>query len=285
MLLLAVGIAVAGCDATLDRGISSNAQAAEIQVLVAARDLPQGTLLKHEHLRWQPWPDGSVPDNYLVQGMVRQDSLHGSALRRGIAAGRPIVAGRIVKPGEKGFLAAALTPGHRARAIDISAASNIDGLALPGNRVDLVLTHKVKIGRAAQQISETILRNMRILAIDQSPDNRSNQTGIGKTVTFEVTPKQAEILAVASDLGELSISPSSPNIADIARGATYTRDETAIILRGYRNPHMLMEPYRGTPLTDCAGIPIIPVARRPEQSYLRSPCGNIIPLAPDILVD
>lgn len=285
MLLMAVGVAVAGCDAIVDRDPSSNVQAAEIHVLVAARDLPKGTLLQQEHLLWQPWPDRLVPDNYLVKGRFRQDSLHGSALRQGMAAGWPIVTDQIIKPGERGFLAAVLRPGHRAHTNDVSVAANIAGLAVPGNRVDLVLTHKVRVGRAAQQVSETILKNLRILAIDQPPDGQSNQTGAAKTVTFEVTAKQAEILAVASDLGELSLGPSSLNIADIAGGITYTRDGGASILKGYRNWNLLMEPFRGTPLTECAGIPAIPVGRRLEQGYLKSPCGNIIPLAPDNLVD
>ena len=282
---MVIGVAVAGCDATVDRDPPSNVQAVKIHVLVAARDLPKGTLLQQEHLHWQPWVDRPVPDNYLVQGTFRQDALHGSALRRGIDAGRAVVAGQVIKPGERGFLAAVLRPGHRAHTNDVSVAANIAGLALPGNRVDLVLTHKVRVGRAAQQTTETILKNLRILAIDQPPDDQGNQTGAAKTVTFEVTAKQAEILAVASGLGELSLGPSSLNITDIAGGATYTRDEGAIILKGYQNPDLLMEPFRGTPLAECAGIRAIPVGRRPEQGYLKSPCGNIIPLAPDDLVD
>ena len=118
-----------------------------------------------------------------------------------------------------------------------------------GDRVDLILTHKVSQGRGAQQVSETILENMRILAIDQSLNDQSNQPRVGKTATFEVTPKQAEILAVASGLGKLSLSLRSlaKDEAELerligggvldesgaSRGGTYTRDTEASMLKGY----------------------------------------------------
>jgi pilus assembly protein CpaB len=221
-------------------------KAAHTEVLVARSDLPTGTFINEQHVRWQIWPDDNLPDNYLVKGKVQQAKLFGSVLRRGAATGQPILRSQIVKPGDRGFLAAVLKPGHRAYTIKISAASAIAGLMFPGDRIDLILTQK--IGKR-QQVSETILSNMRILAIDQSLNDQSTKPRVGKTATFEVTPKQAEILAVASSLGKLSLSLRSlaktdaelerlissgqlPDDSGATRGGTYTRDSEASLLRG-----------------------------------------------------
>jgi pilus assembly protein CpaB len=217
------------------------------QVLVARTDLPTGTFINEQHVRWQIWPDDNLPDNYLVKGKADQAKLFGSVLRRGVAAGQPIGRSQIVKAGDRGFLAAVLKPGHRAYTIKIGAASAIAGLVFPGDRVDLILSQKIN---KKQQVSETILSNLRILAIDQSLNDQSNQPRVGKTATFEVTPKQAEILAVAAGLGKLSLSLRSlaKNEAELerlissgealeesgaTRGGTYTRDSEASILRGW----------------------------------------------------
>ena len=221
-------------------------KAVHTEVLVARTDLPTGTFINEQHVRWQIWPDDNLPKNYLLKGKVEQAKLFGSVLRRGAAAGQPIVRSQIVKAGDRGFLAAVLKPGHRAYTIKISAASAIAGLVFPGDRIDLILTQKIT---KRQQVSETILTNLRILAIDQSLNDQSNQPRIGKTATFEVNPKQAEILAVASSLGALSLSLRSlartdAELAEIiksgemaedkgaTRGGTYTRDSEASVLRG-----------------------------------------------------
>ena len=220
----------------------------QTEVLVARSDLPTGTLINEQHLRWQAWPDDKLPENYLVNGKFKKESLYGAVLRRGIAAGYPIVKSQVIKPGDRGFLAAVLKPGHRAYTIKISAASSAAGLVFPGDRVDLILTHKVGGGRGGQQVSETVLKNLRILAIDQSLNDTTNQPRIGKTATFEVTPKQAEILAVADGLGRLSLALRSLAKDDAelerligggaldesgaSRGGTYTRESEASVLSG-----------------------------------------------------
>ncbi|MDH3595142.1 MAG: Flp pilus assembly protein CpaB [Rhodospirillales bacterium] len=221
-------------------------KAVHTEVLVARSDLPTGTFINEQHVRWQIWPDDNLPPNYLVKGKVDRAKLFGSVLRRGVAAGQPIIRSQIVKPGDRGFLAAVLKPGHRAYTIKISAASAIAGLIFPGDRIDLILTQK--IGKR-QQVSETILQNLRILAIDQSINDQTNKPRVGKTATFEVSPKQAEILAVSSSLGKLSLSLRSlartdAELADIintgqalqeadaTRGGTFTRDSEASVLRG-----------------------------------------------------
>ncbi|QCI80430.1 Flp pilus assembly protein CpaB [Hankyongella ginsenosidimutans] len=113
----------------------------------------------------------------------------------------------LVGPGERGFLAAALQPGMRAITISISDTSGVAGFVFPGDRVDLVLTHQVDQGDRGQiRVSETVLQNVRVLAIDQDVNDREDQPKVGRTVTLEVTPKLVEKIAVMQLIGSVSLS-------------------------------------------------------------------------------
>ena len=175
-------------------------------VLVADKDLPAGTFIKENLLTWQSWPDEKPHPSYLIKNKDDETLLFGSVVRRGISAGQPITSGRIVKSGDRGFLAAVLRPGYRAVSLRINATSSIAGLIFPGDRVDIILTHSVKVDGPRRRVSETVLTNVRILAIDQKTNDQDSAPKLGKNATFEVTPKQAEMLSVLSDLGKLSLS-------------------------------------------------------------------------------
>ncbi len=175
-------------------------------VLVADKDLPAGTLIKENLLTWQSWPDEQPHPTYLVKNKDDETRIFGAVVRRGIAAGQPITTGRVIKSGDRGFLAAVLRPGYRAVSLRINATSSIAGLIFPGDRVDIILTHSVANGGPSRRVSETVLTNVRILAIDQKTNDQENAPKVGKNATFEVTPKQAEMLSVLSDLGKLSLS-------------------------------------------------------------------------------
>lgn len=185
---------------------------AQTEVLVAAIDVPTGQFLNEKHVRWQVWPEGSVQASYYVkhEGGVPKD-LFGAVLRRGISAGEPFTEGRVVRPGERGFLAAVLRPGFRAIAVPVSAKLGVGGLVFPGDRVDLILSHSVSPkegegGGGPLVVSETVLTNVRVLAIDQRTDDQNSQPKVAKTATLEVTPKQVEMIAVVEQLGQLSLS-------------------------------------------------------------------------------
>ena len=171
-------------------------------VLVADKNLPTGTLIKENLLTWQAWPDAKLHRSYLIKGESDLEELVGSVVRRAISAGEPVSAGRLVKPGTRGFLAAVLRPGYRAVSLRINATSSISGLVFPGDRVDVILTHTVN----AKRVSETVLTNVRILAIDQQTNDQTQAPKVGKHATFEVTPKQAEMFSVLTDMGKLSLS-------------------------------------------------------------------------------
>jgi pilus assembly protein CpaB len=183
------------------------------EVLVATRALPVGTILDATALKYQPWPKELVDGAYYLKDKTDLKSLQGTVVRNAITAGQPVTQGALVKPGDRGFLAAALGPGMRAVTFPVSAQSAVAGFVFPGDRIDLVLTSSVSGGGdgPALKASETILRNVRVLATDQRTDNTTDENGktVVKTfgtVTVEATPKLAEQIAVAQTLGQISLS-------------------------------------------------------------------------------
>ena len=181
------------------------------EVLVAREALPTGTFVKPDQLRWQAWPEKGVNPAYVVKGKGDMNAFIGGVVRQLIAPGEPITAARIVTPGERGFLAAVLQPGMRAVSVSINAETGISGLVFPGDRVDLIVAQSFRqktTGKDTQtrRASETVLEDIRVLAIDQNTKDGNEKASVGKTVTLEVTPKQAESVAVAAELGKLSLS-------------------------------------------------------------------------------
>jgi len=200
------------------------------EVLVATRSLPVGTIIDAEAFRYQIWPAGLVQPAYFIRGArgINPQDLVGTVVRSEITAGQPVTQGALVRPGERGFLAAALSPGMRAITVSVSATSGVAGFVFPGDRVDIVLTHEVKPldepdDAQPLRISETILRNVRVLATDQrinARDAEGNQVPQTiSTVTLEATPRIAERIAVAQTIGQLSLSLRSlaDNSADLER--------------------------------------------------------------------
>jgi pilus assembly protein CpaB len=189
------------------------------EVLVATRSLPVGTILDATALKYQPWPKELVDNAYYLKDKTNLQSLQGTVVRSIITAGQPVTQGSLVKPGDRGFLAAALGPGMRAVTVPVSAQAAVAGFVFPGDRIDLVLTQTVAGGGEGQplKVSETIMRNIRVLATDQRTDNLVGEDGKTQVrtfsnVTIEATPKMAEQVAVAQTLGSLSLSLRS--IAD-----------------------------------------------------------------------
>lgn len=186
----------------------------KIYVLVAKVNLAPGTFLKPNHVTWQVWPDASLHSTYMRRNAFKIESLVGAVVRRGISAGEPMTKGRIAKPGDRGFMAAVLNPGMRAMTLRINAVTGVAGFAFPGDRVDILLTHRITIaGRKGRVATETLLTAVRILAIDQNVVENQLKAKVAKTVTLEVTPKQAEYLNVGANLGRLSLT-----LRSLARG-------------------------------------------------------------------
>ena len=183
------------------------------EVLVARTDLPPGVFINEQHLRWQTWPDDDIPENYYLKNQQNSEDLHGAVVRHTITAGQPVTRAQIIQPGSRGFLAAVLKPGYRATSIKINSATGIAGLVFPGDRVDIILTYKIDVENATgkkkketHKASETFLTNVRVLALGSRLSSGGDEPLSAKTVTLEVQPKQAEVLAVADSLGQLSLS-------------------------------------------------------------------------------
>ncbi|WP_395390691.1 Flp pilus assembly protein CpaB [Novosphingobium sp. BL-8A] len=224
LVLLVIALLVAAGTAFAARSMFSGAAAPQAgaavaaavptgpKVLVAQRALPVGTIITADSVSYQDWPKELVKDAYFIEGEADMQKLMGTVVRYPITAGQPITQGGLVAPGDRGFLAAALGPGMRAVTIPVSAKTGVGGFVFPGDRVDLVLTQQVAgtDGGEALRASETILRNLRVLATDQATDQDivDGKTVVKavSTVTLEVTPRIAEKVAVAQELGTISLS-------------------------------------------------------------------------------
>lgn len=226
LLLLVGALVIAVVTAMMARSMFAGASAPQAEaapkptgpkVLVAQRVLPTGTIITADAIGFQPWPKELVKDAYFIDGESDVSKLLGTVVRFPVTAGEPVTQGSLVKPGDRGFLAAALGPGMRAVTVPVSAKTGVGGFVFPGDRVDLVLTQTVGADQGeGLKASETIIRNLRVLATDQSTvqETVEGKTVVRafKTVTLEVTPKIAEKVAVAQTIGTLSLSLRS--IAD-----------------------------------------------------------------------
>lgn len=186
------------------------------EVLVATRALPVGTIIEPDSFRFQPWPKDLIQNAYYLKGSADANFLTGTVVRAQISAGQPLTQGSTVRPGDRGFLAAALGPGMRAVTVSVSASAGVAGFVFPGDRVDLVLTQTVEGAGSQLKTSETFVRNIRVLATDQrtvpEDDKGKKEVKTFATVTLEVTPRIAEKIQVAQSIGQLSLSLRS--IAD-----------------------------------------------------------------------
>lgn len=195
-------------------------------ILVADQVLPAGAVLSRSSLRWQPWPVQDIERDYVVsapdssnRGELEQQFIE-TVARHAIASGTPLTPVLVFRRDAPGFLSGALAPGKRAVAVPVSAASGAAGFVLPGDHVDVMLTHDIRrdFNQANQGdtpviadsvirfTSETILRKVRVLAVDQAMNDVEQQAIVGRTVTLEVSPKEAETLNVAQAMGDLSVS-------------------------------------------------------------------------------
>lgn len=227
LVLLLVALVVAVGTALAARSMFAGSTAPQVEaapvpegpkVLVAQRALPTGTIITADAMNFQQWPEELVQDAYFLDGESDINELLGTVVRHPITAGEPVTQGSLVSPGDRGFLAAALSPGMRAVTVPVSAKTGVAGFVFPGDRVDLVLTQTVS-GDEGQPLkaAETVLRNLRVLATDQSTEQTTTEDGktvvrAFRTVTLEVTPKIAEKVAVAQTIGTLSLALRS--IAD-----------------------------------------------------------------------
>src|SRR5262245_10898848 len=206
-----------------------------MQVLVARNTLRVGQIIKPDDLRWQAWPSqGSLPPSYIVEGKRAIADFAGAVVRSQFHVGEPIVESDIVMPGSRGFLAAVLKPGMRAVSIPASATSTVSGFIYAGDRVDVLLTHILNSPNGQHSATETILRNARVIAMDQRLDFApGDRPEIAKTATLELTAKQTEIVTLAVKMGELSLALRALQFAEDEERDAASEDAAAELGESY----------------------------------------------------
>lgn len=178
---------------------------ATTEILAVARNLPTGTILKEMDLKWIPWAaEATQNGKYYIKGKNTTAEVVGAVLREGLNADEPLQSSRVVKLNDQGFLAAVLTPGKRAMSVTLSPSAGVAGFIFPGDHVDVILTHtfnRKDVDELTERyVSETVLTDVRVLALDQRSDNQATDPKVAQLATLEVTPKQAEKLALATGI-------------------------------------------------------------------------------------
>src|SRR6201996_1544299 len=239
IVVLAIALSAGGVAAYLASGIDSKppapaeavVQIKTVDVLVAKGDIGLGQTLTANDMIWQTWP-ASTTSNTFIRRSERPDATNqvaGSIARAPFVAGEPIREAKLVKADGSGFMAAILPSGYRAISTEISAETGAGGFILPNDRVDIVLTRRLKnpdggstngpTGGHDLVLSEVILTNIRVLAIDQAPKEKDGQNAVvGKTVTLELRPDQVATLSAARQGGTLTLALRSIADASAADG-------------------------------------------------------------------
>jgi pilus assembly protein CpaB len=253
ILILSVAVVAAGVAAFLvNTLISANdvpaiaSQSPTIsptgQVLVANERLNVGQVIGSGDLRWQVWPEEAVTAAYISKARdakAKQKSV-GATVRQAMLAGEPVTKSKIIRPEGAGFMAALLDPGMRAVSVKISPETGAGGFILPNDRVDLIMTRRSNNDGGGQGgfQSETILSKVRVLAIDQSfQEEGDTRVAVGKIATLELLPEQAEVLALAEAMGDISLalrSLADHDAADVAdSNASQRGAQSAVTLLRY----------------------------------------------------
>ncbi|MAN46709.1 MAG: Flp pilus assembly protein CpaB [Alphaproteobacteria bacterium] len=235
----------------------------QTRVLVAKRNLQVGEMIVPEDMRWADWPESNVLNTYSTEAADpdAMQKLSGSIVRIPIYEKEPIMDTKLVMKGDTGTMAALLTPGMRAIAVEISVESATGGFILPNDHVDVILTYEVDAGSSGgssddkMPITKTVLQNVRVLAIDQvyNMDEFGGATQIGSTATLEVTGEEAELIAYSERRGVLSLSlrswsdvgegESRKARSDLLNSAGNTPMESGVVVYKNGQPDMPSRPW------------------------------------------
>ena len=236
LVVLGVAVAAGGIAAYLASGSKETppppapvVQLQTVEVLVAKADLDRGQVIESKDIGWQTWPAEAANPGFVKKSDRPNavDEFTGAIVRVSMPVGDPIRDPFVVMAKGSGFMAAILPKGMRAVAVDISPENSAGGFILPDDHVDVVLTRR---DRAAEKsagvekyISDTILQNVRVLAVDQNIEEKAGtKVAIGKTATLALTQQQAETLVLSHQLGTISLTLRS--ILD-SQGSTEGGDE------------------------------------------------------------
>jgi pilus assembly protein CpaB len=247
LLILVVAIVAALLAAYLARGLLKSRPEPQVgqttapvvvdttpmtEVLVAAKNLNKGEKMGDFALEWKSWPRSAVAPGMITRGDTPNavKDLEGARARLPIYSGEPILNSKVVKPGDRGFMSAILPEGMRAVSVGISDRTAASGFILPDDRVDVILTRRSNASAGGRNVnSETVLSNVRVLAINQTLREEDGKPAIpdSRTAVLELEPKQAEVMAKIESAGEVSLALRS--LADDTTG-----DQRPILSEAYR---------------------------------------------------
>jgi len=214
-----------------------------VEVLVAGRAIRLGDSVRSGDLKWQPWPKKAASSGYITKSNSPEalSKFSGAIARAPFLEGEPIKNQKLIKASEGGVLAAILPSGMRAISTPIREETAAGGFILPNDRVDVIISRRVRTGRKEEFISETVLRNVRVLAIGQAIEIKDGKkVANGKTATLELSPRQTETLSLAQSMGDISLALRS--LAD-ARPDGVSGPQSGEALNGDRGSSMKLLKY------------------------------------------
>ncbi len=247
-LLLAVGVAyVSRMMLQSDKtGGGGGGQFNTKSVLVATDNMPVGTRMSINKVKWQDWPEQSISPYYITMedtdpqtkqiSEQRVQEMEGSVVRYAIASGEPVKSSSLINPNDKSILSAVISPHKRAFTVTLDRRAHISGHLAPGDFVDVVVALRSSDRKQRGSIGSTVVSNVKVLSVDSDLGGAEKEGGkLPKTVTLEVTPGQAEVLAAALKDGTPAISLRSiASVDDAGDIATPVEKETraVVLMRG-----------------------------------------------------
>jgi pilus assembly protein CpaB len=238
-------------------------------ILVAAANIPAGALLRAGDMTWMIVEPSAIAPEDIVRGQASEGDYFGAVTRRRFVANEPLRASALVRPSERNFLAAVLSPGTQAVSLSVDASQSVAGLVQPGDRVDAVLLESAGnnsqsgASDSASSVGVTVLHDARVVAVDQwfNPQTKpaaveqrtaSADSRIPRTVTLELSAGDAKRLLVASQLGRimlvlraLAVSPAGYGASDETRQPTWA-SEVSVLLGGPRVARAAVPPVAST---------------------------------------
>ena len=178
------------------------------KILAANKILNQGDKISAGDLTWQEWHEATISSNYIKEGTSKIEDWLGAIVRAHFDKDEPILISELIKPGDKGILAALVSPGKRAISIDVTAQSASSGLIVPGDYVDVVVSKSITSSGGVQSgQSKIVAKNIKVLAVDvETADMHEKPKAVPKVVTLEVSSSEAELITAATKEGTLSLS-------------------------------------------------------------------------------
>lgn len=227
MIVLAIAFAAAGGAAYVAKNMTGIPKirtvevniADIVQVLVAGKIIRLGDSVRSKDLKWQEWPKQAAVSGYIIKSRNPKaaSNYSGAIARAPFLEGEPIKEQKLIKASEGGVMAAILPSGMRAISTPIREETSAGGFILPNDRVDVIVSRRVRTTRKEEHVSETVLRNVRVLAIGQNIEIKDGKkVANGKTATLELSPRQTETLTLAQSMGDISLSLRS--LADATPG-------------------------------------------------------------------